>query len=143
MRVDLFDFELPRELIAARPADPRDSSRLLRISEQGLDDRRFADLPELLTPGDMLVFNDTRVIPVRLAGRRGDLRVEATLHKSIDEFLWDAFAKPARKLKIGDRLSFGEDFAAEESRSTYPTGDRRGLCHPPCGGRHLHPGQGR
>ena len=67
MRVDLFDFELPRELIAARPADPRDSSRLLRIGEQGLDDRRFADLPELLTPGDMLVFNDTRVIPVRLA----------------------------------------------------------------------------
>ena len=113
MRVDLFDFELPRELIAARPADPRDSSRLLRIGEQALDDRRFADLPGLLTPGDMLVFNDTRVIPVRLAGRRGDLRVEATLHKSIDEFLWDAFAKPARKLKIGDRLSFGEDFAAE------------------------------
>ena len=71
MRVDLFDFELPRELIAARPEDPRDSSRLLRIGEQGLDDRRFADLPELLTPGDMLVFNDTRVIPVRLAGRRG------------------------------------------------------------------------
>ena len=117
MRVDLFDFELPRELIAARPADPRDSSRLLRIGEAGLDDRRFAELPELLEPGDMLVFNDTRVIPVRLAGRRGGLRVEATLHKSIDEFLWDAFAKPARKLKIGDHLSFGEDFAAEVLRN--------------------------
>lgn len=113
MKVDKFDFELPRELIAARPAVPRDSSRLLEIGAEGLIDRRFSDLPSLLGPGDMLVFNDTRVIPARLAGWRGDVRVEATLHKAIDEFRWDAFARPARKLRLGDHLTFGEDFEAE------------------------------
>ncbi|MFP6731024.1 MAG: tRNA preQ1(34) S-adenosylmethionine ribosyltransferase-isomerase QueA [Alphaproteobacteria bacterium] len=113
MKVDQFDFDLPRELIAARPAVPRDSSRLLEIREGGVADRTFSDLPDLLVPGDMLVFNDTRVIPVRLTGRRGEVSVEATLHKAIDEFEWQAFAKPARKLKPGDRLAFAEDFEAE------------------------------
>lgn len=113
MKVDLFDFDLPRELIAARPAVPRDSSRLLEIGARGFSDRGFGDLPDLLAPGDMLVFNDTRVIPVRLEGRRGKLRIEATLHKAVGEFCWDAFARPARKLRLGDRLSFGEGFEAE------------------------------
>ena len=113
MKVDQFDFDLPRELIASRPAVPRDASRLLEIRAQGLIDRRFSDLVELLAPGDMLVFNDTRVIPARLVGRRGDVRIEATLHKAIDDSRWDAFARPARKLKLGDRLAFAEDFEAE------------------------------
>ena len=113
MKVDTFDFDLPRALIAARPAVPRDSSRLLEIREGGVADRTFSDLPDLLVPGDMLVFNDTRVIPVRLTGRRGEVSVEATLHKAIDEFCWDAFVKPARKLRLGDHVIFGEDFEAE------------------------------
>lgn len=113
VRVDLFDFELPRALIAARPATPRDSSRLLHVGADGCDDRCFSDLASLLTPGDLLVFNDTRVIPVRLAGRRGDARIEATLHKAVDEFIWDAFVRPARKLKIGDRVIFGDGLQAD------------------------------
>jgi S-adenosylmethionine:tRNA ribosyltransferase-isomerase len=113
MKVDTFDFDLPRALIAARPAVPRDSSRLLEIRADGVTDRAFHDLAELLAPGDMLVFNDTKVIPVRLAGRRGEVRIEATLHKAIDEFCWDAFVKPARKLRLGDHVIFGEDFEAE------------------------------
>ena len=113
MKVDLFDFDLPRELIAARPAAPRGSSRLLEIGAAGFTDRRFGELSGLLEPGDILVFNDTRVIPARLVGKLGGVRIEATLHKAVDEFRWRAFARPARKLKIGDRLAFGEDFAAE------------------------------
>ena len=113
MKVDQFDFDLPRELIASRPAVPRDASRLLEICARGLIDRRFSDLVELLAPGDMLVFNDTRVIPARLVGRRGEVRIEVTLHKVIDDSRWDAFVRPARKLKLGDRLAFAEDFEAE------------------------------
>ena len=113
MKVDLFDFDLPRELIAVRPAAPRGSSRLLEIGATGFTDRRFGELSGLLDPGDILVFNDTRVIPARLVGRLGGVRIEATLHKAVDEFRWDAFVRPARKLKIGDHLTFGEDFEAE------------------------------
>ncbi len=113
MRVDDFDFSLPPGLVAARPAAPRDSSRLLEVAGDGLHDRRFRDLPRLLRPGDLLVFNDTRVIPARLEGRRGAARVEVTLHKEVGGGVWDAFAKPARKLAPGDRVEFGENFAAE------------------------------
>ena len=113
MRVDAFDFDLPRELIAERPAEPRDSSRLLDIAGAGFHDRRFRDLPGLLEPGDVLVFNDTRVIPARLAGRRGEARVDVTLHKDAGDGCWDAFARPAKKLRPGDEVLFGEDFAAE------------------------------
>ena len=113
MKVDLFDFDLPRRLIAARPAVPRDSSRLLEIGGHGFTDRRFSDLSSLLNCGDMLVFNDTRVIPVRLSGRRGDVRVEVTLHRCVDGGCWDAFARPARKLKMGDHVTFGDGFEAE------------------------------
>ena len=113
MRVDLFDFELPRELIASRPAVPRDSSRLLEIGAQRFTDHGFGDLSNLLDPGDMLVFNDTRVIPARLSGRRGDARIEVTLHRCVDGGCWDAFARPARKLRIGDHVTFADDFEAE------------------------------
>ena len=85
MRVDAFDFDLPGGLIADRPAEPRDSSRLLVIDGAALDDRRFRDLPGLLAAGDIVVFNDTRVIPARLAGRRGEARVDVTLHKEDGE----------------------------------------------------------
>src|SRR5262249_28257705 len=80
MRLSDFDFELPPELIASRPAVPRDASRLLHVLGDRLEDRRFLDLPELLQPGDLLVFNDTKVIPARLIGRRGMATIEATLH---------------------------------------------------------------
>src|SRR5690242_18589447 len=80
MRVDDFDFDLPRQLIAAHPAEPRDAARLLVIGPT-LDDRAIGDLPALLRPGDLLVFNDTRVIPARLVGIRGAARVEVTLHR--------------------------------------------------------------
>ena len=113
MKVDAFDFELPRELIAARPIVPRDVSRLLEVGADGARDRTFRDLPGLLRAGDLMVFNDTRVIPARLAGRRGRVKVEVTLHMALGGGAWDAFARPARKLAPGDRIDFAEDFSAE------------------------------
>lgn len=118
MRTDDFDFDLPPELIAQTPAVPRDSSRLLDI-DATLRDRYITDLPPLLRPGDVMVFNDTRVIPARLTGRRGAAKVEITLHKQVSADSWLAFAKPARRLKPGDRIDFGPDFHAdvEEKRA--------------------------
>ncbi len=112
MRVDAFDFELPRELIASHPVEPRDAARLLVVAE-ALSDRRLLDLPALLRPGDLLVVNDTRVIPARLLGRRGEARVEVTLHRDLGGGRWRAFAKGAKRLRPGDRIAFGEGFAAE------------------------------
>jgi S-adenosylmethionine:tRNA ribosyltransferase-isomerase len=80
VRVDLFDFELPPDRIALRPARPRDSARLLAVTPAGLADHKVRDLPRLLRAGDVLVFNDTRVIPARLEGTRGSARSGATLH---------------------------------------------------------------
>ena len=111
LRTDDFDFELPPELIAQHPVAPRDAARLLVIGE-ALQDRCVRDLPELLRPGDLLVVNDTRVLPTRLAGRRGTARIEATLHKADGPGLWRAFARPARKLKPGDEIVFAPAFAA-------------------------------
>ena len=111
MRVDAFDFELPREAIATRPAYPRDSAGLLDLTT-GLAHRRVVDLPALLQPGDMMVFNDTRVIPARLAGRRGEAKVELTLHRRVAGNRWQAFAKPARRLRPGDRVAFADEFSA-------------------------------
>ncbi len=113
MRVDEFDFELPRALIADRPVVPRDAARLLEIRPDGRADRMVRDLPDLLAPGDLLVFNDTRVIPARLSGRRGAAAIELTLHKRDGDDRWRAFARPARRLKPGDRIAFAQDFAAE------------------------------
>lgn len=111
MRVDAFDFELPRHLIAAHPIEPRDAARLLVVG-RALVDRHVAELPRLLRSGDLMVFNDTRVIPARLKGRRGDAMVEVTLHRDIGGGAWRAFARGAKRLKPGDRLEFGPDFAA-------------------------------
>ena len=111
MKVADFDFDLPRALIAARPMEPRDAARLLVIGA-GLADRGISDLPGLLRPGDILVVNDTLVIPARLHGRRGAAKVEITLHKPLGEGRWHAFAKGARKLRVGDSITFGQGVAA-------------------------------
>ncbi len=111
MRTDDFDFALPPELIAQHPVTPRDAARLLVIGE-ALQDKAMRDLPELLRPGDLLVVNDTRVLPTRLSGRRGTARIEATLHKVEGPGQWRAFARPARKLKPGDEIVFAPDFTA-------------------------------
>lgn len=113
MRVAEFDFDLPKGLIAQRPVTPRDSARLLNVREDGLSDYHVKDLPGLLDPGDLLVFNDTRVLPARLTARRGEARVELTLHQPIDERRWQAFAKPARKCRLGDCLLIAPGFEAE------------------------------
>ena len=112
MRVDLFDFDLPAERIALRPASPRDSARLLLVSGDRLDDRSVADLPSLLAPGDVLVFNDTRVIPAQLEGRRGEASVGATLHKREGLREWRAFVRNAKRVPEGDRIDFGEGVTA-------------------------------
>ncbi len=118
-----FDFTLPRELIAERPCEPREAARLLRIpAAGGFEDRRIADLPALLRRGDLLVCNDTRVIPARLIGRRGTAAVEITLHRDLGEGAWRAFAKGARRLRAGDRVVFAEDFAATVVEK-HPEGD--------------------
>jgi S-adenosylmethionine:tRNA ribosyltransferase-isomerase len=111
MRVDEFDFELPRQLIADHPAEPRDAARLLEVGP-ALKDRAIRDLPQLLRPGDLLVVNDTRVIPARLAGTRGAAKVEITLHRDMGGGMWRAFAKGAKRLKPGDAIAFGDGFAA-------------------------------
>lgn len=105
MRVDDFDFELPRSLIAEHPAEPRDAARLLVVAG-ALADRHVADLPHLLRRGDLMVVNDTRVIPARLVARRGEAVVEVTLHRRVDARNWRAFAKGARRLRPGDELDF-------------------------------------
>ena len=112
MRVDLFDFDLPAERIALRPASPRDSARLLVVKDDGLDDRRVLDLPSLLRRGDMLVFNDTKVIPAQLEGRRGNARIGATLHKREGVREWHAFLRNARRVSDGDRIDFGAGVTA-------------------------------
>ncbi|WP_185982685.1 tRNA preQ1(34) S-adenosylmethionine ribosyltransferase-isomerase QueA [Aureimonas mangrovi] len=113
MRVDLFNFELPEERIALRPALPRESARLLRVPARGpLEDRIVGDLPVLLRADDVLVFNDTRVIPAQLEGRRlgrgeDEPAIGVTLHMRMDAGTWKAFVRGARKLKPGDTVRFG------------------------------------
>src|SRR6516162_9061998 len=123
MRLDDFDFELPRRLIADRPCEPRDAARLLVIpASRGLQDRRIADLPTLLRPGDLLVFNDTKVIPARLLGRRGTASIEVTLHRDLRGGAWRTFAKGARRLRVGDRIVFAKDFDGDVTEK-HPEGD--------------------
>ncbi len=108
MKVDLFDFELPPERIALRPARPRDAARMLVVRKEGpFEDRGVRDLPQLLRAGDVLVFNDTRVIPAQLEGRRGEAKIGATLHKRIDLRCWQAFVRNAKRLRVGDVAEFG------------------------------------
>lgn len=114
MRVDLFDFDLPEDRIALRPAEPRDAARLLVVRPgEPPQDRIVRDLPGLLKAGDALVFNDTRVIPAQLTGlrRRGDAvaQVDATLHMRVAPDRWKAFMRPAKRLAPGDRIQFGHD----------------------------------
>jgi S-adenosylmethionine:tRNA ribosyltransferase-isomerase len=110
MRVDLFDFDLPPERIALRPARPRDAARLLLVpGEGGFEDLGVRDLPRVLRAGDVLVFNDTRVIPAQLEGRRGDARIGATLHKRLDLRRWQAFVRNGRRLREGDTVAFPAD----------------------------------
>lgn len=113
MQLSDFDFELPEDRIALRPAEPRDSARLLLVRPgQGLADHRVRDLPGLLRAGDILVVNETRVIPARLKGRRrrggSDIAVEATLHQRISSGTWRAFMRPGKKINAGDRLLFSD-----------------------------------
>jgi S-adenosylmethionine:tRNA ribosyltransferase-isomerase len=114
MRVDLFDFDLPPERIALRPVRPRDAARMLvvRGGEAPLEDRQVRDLPGLLRAADCLVFNDTRVIPAQLEGRRGDARIGATLHKRLDLRRWQAFVKNGKRLREGDTIQFPADVSA-------------------------------
>ncbi|MFN3348216.1 tRNA preQ1(34) S-adenosylmethionine ribosyltransferase-isomerase QueA [Pseudorhodoplanes sp.] len=116
MRTDLFDFDLPPERIALRPASPRDAARLMVVRPKETpqtEDRVVRDLPELLRIGDALVVNDTKVIPARLSGRRigrgEEPKIEATLHKRLDGSRWLAFVKPAKRLQQGDVVRFGDE----------------------------------
>jgi S-adenosylmethionine:tRNA ribosyltransferase-isomerase len=115
MKTDLFDFDLPRDLIADRPVSPRDAAKMLVVSDD-LADRVVNELPDLLRAGDVMVFNDTRVIPARLSGirraERGQSNAEITLLKPTDDGAWLALAKPAKRLRAGDVIEFGEDFSA-------------------------------
>jgi S-adenosylmethionine:tRNA ribosyltransferase-isomerase len=123
LRLSDFDFDLPESLIARHPASPRDSARLLVVGT-ALADRRVSELPELLRPGDLLVFNDTKVIPAQLAGlrpSRGDgppARIEVTLHKRAGPDSWRAFAKPGKRLARGERIDFASDFSARVLEKT-------------------------
>ncbi|WP_033073942.1 tRNA preQ1(34) S-adenosylmethionine ribosyltransferase-isomerase QueA [Sphingopyxis sp. MWB1] len=112
MRVDAFDFDLPNERIALRPARPRDAARMLVVDGNRMTDAGVRDLPACLRAGDCLVFNDTRVIPAQLEGRRGEARIGATLHKRIDLRRWQAFIRNAKRLRVGETVDFGEGVAA-------------------------------
>jgi S-adenosylmethionine:tRNA ribosyltransferase-isomerase len=119
LRTNLFDFELPEELIALRPVHPRDAARLLVVrpgAAEELDDKMITDLPSLIAPGDALVFNDTRVIPAALKGMRvrgeATAQISANLIEHLDDHRWQALAKPGKRLEPGDRIQFGEDARA-------------------------------
>jgi len=112
MRVDLFDFELPADRIALRPARPRDSARLLVVRGADFSDHGVLELPQLLEPGDVLVFNDTKVIPAQLEGRRGEASIGATLHKREGPREWQAFLRNAKRARVGDIIDFGDGVTA-------------------------------
>jgi len=139
-----YDFELPGDRIALRPARPRDSARLLTVTpgkSPELADRTVSDLPELLAPGDVLVFNDTRVIPAQLFGVRvrGDAvaRISATLHKDLGDSAWKAFVRPAKRLAVGETIRFASGPDAEPveggllARVTALEGGEATLCFDP------------
>ena len=112
MRTEQFDFLLPAERIALRPATPRDAARLLVVEKEGLHDATVGDLPDRLRAGDLLVFNDTRVLPAQLEGRRGDAKIGATLHKREGLRSWHAFVRNAKRVRNGERIDFGSGVSA-------------------------------
>ncbi|WP_374384420.1 tRNA preQ1(34) S-adenosylmethionine ribosyltransferase-isomerase QueA [Dongia sp.] len=119
MRLSDFDFDLPPDRIALHPVEPRDAARLLHVQGHGLSDRIVRDLPDLLREGDVLVSNDTKVIPAQLEGRRGEARIEVTLLTEVpaqnsdkNTVNWWAFARPGKKLRLGEEVAFAPDFRA-------------------------------
>src|SRR5256885_3328300 len=126
MRVDLFDFELPQEQIALRPARPRDSARLLLVEGNEISDRQVLDLPGLLRRGDVLVFNDTKVIPAQLEGRRGEASIGATLHKREGPRAWHAFLRHSRRARGGDTIDVGVGASAAAADKS-----NEGIAQPP------------
>ena len=117
MRVSLFDFDLPPERVALRPARPRDAARMLVVPGKGdFQDLTVRDLPRILRAGDVLVFNDTKVIPARLEGRRGEARIGATLHKRLDLRRWQAFVRNAKRLREADTIEFAAGVSATAER---------------------------
>ena len=132
MKTADFDFDLPEDRIALRPADPRDSARLLVVKGGALEDRVIRDLPDFLRPGDALVFNDTRVIPARLSGVRQRIgaegetltvEVEATLHHRDAPDVWSAFMKPGKRINPGVRIAFSSSLPDVDSTSTAEIAD--------------------
>ena len=113
MDISLFDYELSEDLIAQKPCYPRDNSRLLNCVEKVSEDLKFKDLPKILNPGDVLVINNTRVIPSRLFGKRDEVNIEVTLHLKVKRNLWRAFIKPGRKCKIGEIIIFKNNLKAK------------------------------
>ena len=113
MDISLFDYELSEDLIAQKPCYPRDNSRLLNCIEKVSEDLKFKDLPKILNPGDVLVINNTKVIPSRLFGKRDEVNIEVTLHLKVKCNLWRAFIKPRRKCKIGEIIIFKNNLKAK------------------------------
>ena len=112
MKVDQFDFDLPTDRIALRPTRPRDAARMLVVEGTRRSDRRVAQLAELLRPGDVLIFNDTRVIPAQLEGVRGEAKIGVTLHKRAGLRSWWAFVRNAKRVRDGDVVEFGHGVSA-------------------------------
>ena len=113
MDVDLFDYELPPDFIAQTPINPRDTARLLDLTNGGLKDRFIQELPFILEPGDLLVANNTRVIPTKLQGKCASKRITVNLHKKVSPSIWFAFARPAKRITEGDLIMFDDSVVAK------------------------------
>ena len=114
MKTDIFTFEMPLELIANEPANPRDSSKLLHLMPNGeINHLHVFDLDKILKKGDILGFNDTKVIPARFYGKRGEAHFEITLFKQLNLSSWETLIKNSRRLKIGDTILISDDFSAQ------------------------------
>lgn len=112
LRLSDFDYVLPPNAIAQQPVSPRDSARLLHCKGESLGHFKVFDLPDLLRPGDLLVVNNTKVIPARLFGKRGKMQVELLLHRRLNPLVWEAFAKPMKRLRPNEQVVFAQDFRA-------------------------------
>ena len=113
MDVELFDYELPPDFIAQTPINPRDAARLLDLTNGGLKDRFIQELPFILQPGDLLVANNTRVIPTKLQGKCANKRITVNLHKKVSPSIWFAFARPAKLVTEGDLIMFDDSVVAK------------------------------